>query len=661
MPSSKPKTVERKNVPILVLLLVLIGTTVLGGLYIRSQVELVRTAKSLSKSEAQIRELAGQVARTNEVIPAAPVVPEPSAVEGLPEETQSVLHQSFPFPASSYQAVRELTPDLLVAIIGPTSASDQWWTSQASVWLLDLNTQEPRRLFSESSAMNESRFWLNDWSGGLVIERQSSPGEAVADIYSAFIDRAGKLVAEVERGSYERPLTTMDARFNGRSFSLELVQKTRCVQPDWSREFVVPTTTLTGIRVNGRLSALPTELNVSCTLGYGDSISDVAFPDASFDGKSVVFRLPGYDVALSSIGALTYTQRTAYRISDGFGSLIREDRTGERLVMKEIFVDPLLKDFAQAEYYFRFKELIGSNAMFAIQKYERDAFGRRTILVNVGTVGYNVNLGKFENLLYTTDESEGHQIEPCGTTWSSSLQRLQQGDKEAVDLVEGCIQARGYPFKKFPIPGVSGGYLAFMGNGSSTVKGLEGPVCEIDGQSQSCLLYRVIQGQPTVLASSSDETHSLRQIQPVASLDNRSMVVRLFPYEVCSFSAYRGFDFIANTSTGDLIGFTPDGSCADKTMIEFSPTKNRTVQLELEAISRTAAFPKTKLLFEGVSIGEIEGRLSEDWERDEHAFPKETDLAGYALQANKMKFFFLVGEKSYVLDFSSAVPKLSTR
>lgn len=679
MPLKTSKSTHPIQSPWLVaFLLALVVAIVSSVLYGCSLHTLAEAQRSIQMGSAQIRTLTQQVANRNSV-PATYVNPQQSESQSetkqdpfarLSEDEKRSVLGKLAFLSQQYQDIRPLSPSLMIAIIGTSDDPSRTWFGRASVWVLNLETSESRRVTQELDTMDGNGVWLHDWSGGVVIDHQTSPGEAVADIHSTFIDRTGKVLAETEYGTFSRDRKTLDARIDGKSFYLTYVQKNPCQQPEWKSDWTVPTTTITGLNVNDRLFLLPNQIAVQCDIGYADSVGDPVFPAPSFDGKNVTFHLPGYDVALSSGGTITYTQKTTYRIpciyaGGGSAPLIREDKTGWHQVRRNVAIDPLLKEVIQGDECFELSRFDGDLARFVVRTVDSYPYDfQLSQATSVASFEYDPKRDVFQNVVRTPlmeTVGESDKKEECATQWQTSLGRLKVSDAMEIVPFEACVQALGLPFKKFPIPGVAGAYFGFVGNGSSTEVGTEGPWCQVDGERQGCVLYRVEQGKLTVVTTIDDPSSPFPLVQPIRARDKQSMIIRRFPYEICWFSDYQVYDFVNNTSTASLVQLTANGSCSEEASIRLWPTKARSVNIVLHEVSRSEAFPRTDLVFNGKVFATIPARVTAGWQGGENRFPSEAELAAYAQQNDQTKFYFSLQGKRYVIDLAGSAPKLIVR
>jgi hypothetical protein len=239
------------------------------------------------------------------------------------------------------------------------------------------------------------------------------------------------------------------------------------------------------------------------------------------------------------------------------------------------------------------------------------------------------------------------------------VDRLAKGDKTAVVLIEECMDLKKYPFRKFPIPGTTS-YFGYMGNGGSDDDSVW---CQIDGEPQGCMLYKVENGKPTVLSAPHeprDTGISIIQMELLKVLPSGDFLIHRFPYEICIFDTYENRDFARGISTG-VVDYQ-DGGCAGATTssLTFYP-RGQPVELVVGGGSREGdRYATTTLSFNGESVGAVEITEMQAFFQGEH-FPRGADLRAYALRSDKTKFYFATGEQKYMLDLVPAIPKLLKR
>ena len=249
---------------------------------------------------------------------------------------------------------------------------------------------------------------------------------------------------------------------------------------------------------------------------------------------------------------------------------------------------------------------------------------------------------------------------PCGNEWETYLERLGQGDGAVVPLFENCILERGYPFKKLPIPDTPNDYFGFMGNGSSTDTLVDGPWCQFDGEPQGCLLYKVENHRPVILSNGINRRSHLTLAQPIAVQDADNLILRHFPYEICYFTAYNIFDFTNGTTTAEIVLFYPADPCSETSSLTFALDAVRTIDITLQESTSSDAVPSLDLFYSGERIGSVPATLS-NWDESSTSFPHENDLADYAKQKDKTKFYFSVGDSNYTLNLAPGIPILIQR
>ena len=651
---SSVKTIDIKRGAFFsLLLLLLIAAVVCLGLYLESWHNLVQKQEQprVTSTVNGVKGLAPMA--SSDTVPRL----KSDALALLSDDTRERILSSFPFTTDLYVDVRELSPDTILALVGK---------DHASAWILDLKQTLLRRVSEEIDLGHGNHIGLLDWSQGVAIERFFSPGEAVGTVQRTYLDATGAILAETSHGTFDRESGGMDARIGARAFQVALVQKNPCQlgEMDLDQEFYT-TTTITGLTVNGKLFPLPTQIAIPCESAYGGGAVDPTFPSPSFDGKRITFSLPGYEMALTSAGMMVYTPKVSYTIpclleTGASLALIREDQTGSHVVQTNVLDQLPLSEMQAGGTCFEPLVFDGMRASFLVQRFEKSTQRFHPI----ATVDYHAEKNSFEHLQYFNGGPLGsmHFVSdapalPCEATWYHSLQRLLHGDASVVSFFEHCAQARKYPFQRHDIPGRTGAYIGFIGNDYSRQESVPGPICQIDAPYQGCLVYRMEDGELTVFKN---EEAMLLQKQILGAASGQEVIIRQFPSRPCFSYLYGIYDVVTNTSTATIIRFDQEGSCTDETTLTLFPLKDRSIVITLRPTSIDIGHTEWELLYNDKRLGLIQANLGA-WRDSPLAFPREEDLARYATQSDRSRFFFSAGGTPYTLDMSVSPPVLRNK
>ncbi|TAL19691.1 hypothetical protein EPN90_02790 [Patescibacteria group bacterium] len=370
-----------------------------GELYIQTLNKLLVSEKKILSAKERIKELTEQ----NKITSSQSTLPpkeQPGVFSSLSSKTSDELFEFSPFPMETYQQVRELSSGKIIAVLdnsinGPVSVRSVWVLEPASgaVQLI----AEPLRIGSGNN------IFLGEWSNGVLVDAQFSPGEAVGDLHRKFLNSSGNVIAETKNGTWNQDSKTLIARIGTKEINARIiVQKGKCLSEQSDQ---TPRTILTSIVVNGRTFPLPTAIAVECEFLYGGGFDDPVFPTPLFDGKNLTFHLPGYDVSLTPAGTAIYRAKISYLIpckleGDAALPLIREDRSGSHQVMENVLTDSFLRDFNSGKYCFNAQSFDGKIANFRIKKFDRKEYDAKgeNFLKTIGSIDYNSITGEFENL-----------------------------------------------------------------------------------------------------------------------------------------------------------------------------------------------------------------------------------------------------------------------
>lgn len=364
-----------------------------------------KTAGELAVAEQKIQGLETKLTETktaSETPQPEPPTQQPTAVsESLFAELSSTsteaLKNSLPLSIQGIRETHELSPGIVIAIFDESNLE--------SAWLLDLNKMQFKQI---GSVFNQgSGFHFSRWSGGWAVVEITTPGEAVGNTRTKYLDPSGQVVAETISGTYNRPGDTMELNFGARLMVVRTIKKASCTDfgyeyTDQTKAYQPPTTTVIGLSLNDKLFPLPQPTIVECDEGYGENIGDPVLPDPTFDGHDIGFHIPGYGVTVTPNGVIKYSPTLSYYIPCNYGAtngepelmrLIREDATGIHQINSNIWKDSVLSKISTGEYCFDSNGLNGNVARFVVQKIGEKGFE------DTGTVEYNIQKGKFENLV----------------------------------------------------------------------------------------------------------------------------------------------------------------------------------------------------------------------------------------------------------------------
>lgn len=365
-----------RNVKALLLLIFFViasATVTLSALSIQSSSDLLVLRGIIQKKEQDLRALQSAQSSSPTIEPKkVTALEEPertsTALVGLTTSTREDLIAFAPFSQDQYQDAKQLTPDSVVLLI--RSKPEDFTT----VWLADLHGRSLRRVLDIAASNQCEYFSLDEWSGGVVAHLFTSPCEAVRTIHSYFFDASGVILAETEVGDFNRSGTSLDARIGTVAMRAQIVQESNCQQV--RGEVTDPskaTSTVSAVLVNGRTYSLPTAIGVECVPVYGGGFDLFPFPETSFDGSRITFRLPGYDAAIAQNGHASFVPRIAYRIEYP-NRLIREDRAGIHEVRQDITQESIFSDFLKSpeqypEYFSEVRAFDGRIVNIAFLRY----------------------------------------------------------------------------------------------------------------------------------------------------------------------------------------------------------------------------------------------------------------------------------------------------
>lgn len=310
--------------------------------------------------------------------------------DALSTTTQEMLLRS-PLNAN-IQKVFELRP-------GSVLVATKFQEPGTSPWLIDFAHQKFVQLFEPVYELGDVTF--SRWKDGAVISRFTSPGEAVGNVEKKFLDASGKVLVSTLSGDYNRDGSTLEIYNSSGKFKVSLVHQGECTQAAYTEEMIEaqqpPTTTLIGLKVNGKLYPLPNHIVAECEIGYGESIGDPRLPTPSFDGRFVTFHITSYDVTVRSNGTVEYLPKISYYIQNGF-RLLKEDEKGIHVLDGDIWNDPTFSVLQNRQYYFATKDIDDDTVHFLVTAYVENEE------VPIGSVDYNLQTNKFENLVLTPQE-----------------------------------------------------------------------------------------------------------------------------------------------------------------------------------------------------------------------------------------------------------------
>lgn len=299
------KTLSFQQILVLIIFFFLLVFAFTGyGLYQRTAGNLSEAEMQVEQSRRTIDGLFERLAKYEAPIPTPVPEPdvtnnEPDILSGLSDATKEQFQKSFPFGLLAVTQAKELSPGLVLAVLGNKSAS---------VWLFDANTGRVKLITEATDVQDCANIEFTDWSGGVAVEVFTSPCEAVGREVTTYINNAGLILADTDYGDFNRAGNALDAHIGEKSLHVQLVQEGECRTPDYSTwDGVAPKTTLSGLLVNGRSFSFPQKIITSCAPEYGDAVGDVHFPTPFFDGKNIIFYLPGYKATLTSAATVSYT------------------------------------------------------------------------------------------------------------------------------------------------------------------------------------------------------------------------------------------------------------------------------------------------------------------------------------------------------------------
>ena len=390
-------------------------------LAISSGNQLVEARQQIDALEQQRNELLHSLAAANSAAPHVPATseaPTPQAatttavalLEGtslqgsFTASTTDALQQLFPI--GNVDQVQALTPDLVIVVTNREKPEDEL-IAPSSVWLVDLKKGQLTKMTEDEYTGYGNSFKLSAWQTGARIDVVTSPGEALVSFHSLYVNQAGRVVAESEAGDFNRDGSTLSLVLGSTKTNIRLVQTGECNGGGDLSLRVAPTSTLTGLVVNGRAQTFPHPFEAQCEPAYGASFVPVSMPPPTFDGKQFSFVLPGHSVSVSAAG-VTVSQNTpdSYYITCATGyeqteqgshpplmSVMHEDSTGDHVVVPNVWNDPALASVADGKTCFTPLEQNGGVVHFNLKTFE---------LPSIGRVDYDIASKTFENLVVTT-------------------------------------------------------------------------------------------------------------------------------------------------------------------------------------------------------------------------------------------------------------------
>lgn len=382
---------------ILFLFLTIIFTTY--GLYQKTARELAGTRRKMQALELKITPPAQ--APTQE-----PVVQATAQFIGLSTTSADGLRALFPLSAASIKESRELSPGVIAAILIISN-------NEESVWILNLNRKQFTQILRNIDVSYGNSIRLKEWVDGSGVQVQlfTSPGEAVGNVRNLYIDESGRVIAESFAGDFDKPGNELEIKFGDRKYIARLIQRgEEChdenparalyLESKWSGQATFPpTTTLLGLRLNGKVHPFPHPVVAECEFGYGESVGNPKISEPSFDGNRMVFHVPGYNVSIHVDGRITYAVKTSYyEIPCELGSdiilrLLREDQFGTHQIDPNIADEPLLKEYI-GDHCFSIATIKDQKAHFIITKVNNVS----GVPYDAAEVDYNEKTRKFENL-----------------------------------------------------------------------------------------------------------------------------------------------------------------------------------------------------------------------------------------------------------------------
>ncbi|TAK04830.1 hypothetical protein EPO33_02435 [Patescibacteria group bacterium] len=373
---------------VLVFFVLASATVTLSGMSVQSSSDLSMLRSIIQKKEQDLRALQSAQSPSPNIEPKKGTILEESertstALVGLATSTREDLIAFAPFSQDQYQDAKQLTLDSVVLLV--RSKPEDFTT----VWLADLNGRSLRRVLDVAASNQCVYLSLDEWSDGVAAHLLTSPCEAVRTIHSYFFDASGAILAETEVGDFNRSGTSLDARIGTVAMQAQIVQESNCQQVrDEVTDSSKATSTVSAILINGQTYSLPTAIGVECVPVYGGGLDLFPFPETSFDGSRITFRLPGYDAAIAQNGHASFVPRIAYRIEYP-NRLIREDRAGIHEVRRDIAQESIFSDFLK------------SPEQYPEYSSEVRAFDGR--IVNIALLRYSTSSGQYEDTEITVE------------------------------------------------------------------------------------------------------------------------------------------------------------------------------------------------------------------------------------------------------------------
>lgn len=331
----------------------------------------------------------------------------------ISEESITYLKEELPFDIQSIREVNELSQGLVV--FRQLDSSERSRPTGGSIWIVNTNTSDFKLVATgDGGRCNDIRIdkILVD-KGLFIVQKASSPCEAVFTIETLYFDTKGELVASLISGSYNHSPKVIDAMIEGIDLDIQLLSAGDCSEQkysfDPSKAEVRPETTITGLRVNGTVHSFSGPVTTECQFLYGGGYGDPELPRMpEYDGENVIFHVTGHDVFIGQTGNVRYEPVTEYYIPCVYGStstaqgvfpavqrLIREDEKGLHEIENNIFEGSLISELHDGRTCFETTSVAGNVIGFDVRSQEQ--FLGRTE-GRLGTVEYNLSTNQFENL-----------------------------------------------------------------------------------------------------------------------------------------------------------------------------------------------------------------------------------------------------------------------
>ena len=367
--------------------------------------DLQRTLVSASSTTAQTVTSSGEASASQSTTTTAVSLLEGAFLQGqLSASTTDNLKQLFPI--GNIDQMLALSPDLVIVVSNRKDPGQL--ESPSSVWLVDLKKGQLTKMVADELTGYGNSFRLRPWQSGAQLDVETSPGEAIGAVRSLYINQSGKVIAESEAGDFNRDGATLSFVLGSTKTDVRLKQTSDCVGGNGLGDVLAPTTTLTGLVVNGKERAFPLPFEAQCEPGYGGEFIPVSLPPPNFDGKQFSFTFPGHSAIVSASGvtalqnapdSYSITCATGYEVTEdgqrlpSLMSVIHEDATGDHVVVRNIWKDSALASVADGMTCFAPLERSGGIVHFNLKTFEQPSIGR---------VDYDIASKTFENLVVTT-------------------------------------------------------------------------------------------------------------------------------------------------------------------------------------------------------------------------------------------------------------------